>query len=74
MQELPKVHSNFLITCDFFGAPLVFTATFGEFPTAADERLLVNFCVWDEALSAVSVLLDLAEFGSLVLVAAVQAS
>jgi hypothetical protein len=45
MQEFPKVHSNFLITCGIFGAPLVFTATFGEFTAAADERLLVDFGV-----------------------------
>jgi hypothetical protein len=45
MQELPKVHSHFLIACAFFGAPLVFTTTFGEFATAADERLLVDFGV-----------------------------
>ena len=45
MQEFPKVHSHLLITFGFFGAPLVFTAAFGEFAAAADERLLVDFGV-----------------------------
>ena len=75
MQEFPKVHSYLLITWDFFGAPLVFTATFREFTAAADERLRVAaFNAWLKAFAgAPSVLSNLSQFVPLILIAVVLA-
>ena len=74
MQEFPKVHSYLLITCDFFGPPLVFTATFREFATAADEGLLgVAFYAWVEAFTGTPILLNLSQFIPLILIAVFHA-
>ena len=75
MQEFPKVHSYLLITCDFFGPPLVFTATFREFAAAADEWLLgVAFYAWLEAFAGTPpILFNLSQFIPLILIAVVHA-